>query len=117
RDVEWTDAGVGGAFRFVQRVWRLVGQAATAPARGGSNAPSEPATALRRAAHRALAGVDEDLAALRFNVAIAKMYELVNAITAASEEGANAVRDPTLVAARRAAIELLVHVIAPIMPH
>jgi leucyl-tRNA synthetase len=117
RDVEWTDAGVGGAFRFVQRIWRLVGLAGATPARRTVTAPptSDAAQALRRAAHRALAGVEADLGGLRFNVAIAKIYELVNAIAAAGSDGGAV--DPEVAAARREAVELLVHMMAPIMPH
>jgi leucyl-tRNA synthetase len=130
RDVEWTDAGVGGAFRFVQRVWRLVAQvvdgAGSSPVHGGGGPqsggrgvstaqPSEAAVALRRAAHRALAGVEADIAALRFNVAIAKIYELVNVIAATSGDGG--AKDAALAGARREAVELLVHMMAPYMPH
>ncbi len=117
RDVEWTDSGVGGAFRFVQRVWRLVGLAAETPgqATGSDGGQSEPSMALRRAAHRALSGIEADLGGLRFNVAIAKIYELVNAIAAVSGDGVAIA--PDVAAARREAVEILIHVMAPIMPH
>ncbi|WP_163981162.1 hypothetical protein, partial [Raoultella ornithinolytica] len=54
RDVIWTEEGVQGAARFVQRVWRLVNAAAAAQGR-------TEGTALRKAAHRALAAVEEDV--------------------------------------------------------
>ena len=89
RDVIWTEEGVAGAHRFVQRIWRLVGEAAALRSRMPSlgnalqNEISADALALRKAAHRALAAVEDNIGALRFNVAVARIYELVNAIAAA----------------------------------
>ena len=83
RDVIWTEEGVQGAARFVQRVWRLVSEVAERPA------PAEAATGdspLRRAAHKTLAAVEENIEALRFNVAVARIYELANALQAALQE-------------------------------
>ena len=79
RDVIWTEEGVQGAWRFVQRLWRLVGEIA----RDRRNAPAarpahfgEPALAVRKAAHRALAKVTEDIDKLRFNRCVAHIYEM-----------------------------------------
>ncbi len=115
RDVIWTEAGVEGAHRFVQRVWRLLGDALPEMAPAGSSAAMEngPAAAtLRKAAHRALKAVDDSFAGLRFNVAVAKIYELVNAIAAAlaAPEG------PPRVALREA-FDLLTRMMAPVTPH
>jgi leucyl-tRNA synthetase len=113
RDVEWTEAGVQGAARFVQRVWRLVNEVAAlapAPARASGDHP------LRRAAHKTLAAVEENIESLRFNVAVARIYELANAIQSELQSaalGAGASAAPVL----REAAELLVHMIAPMMPH
>src|SRR4029079_1830937 len=79
RDVIWTEEGVQGAGRFVQRIWRLVHEAAQAAKGAPRERPASfgaPALALRKAAHRALARVTEDIERLRFNVAIAQIYEL-----------------------------------------
>ena len=75
RDVEWTERGVQGAWRFTNRLWRLVGEAAeiarSAPAeRPKSFAPA--ALAVRKAAHRALARVTDDIEKLHFNVCVAR---------------------------------------------
>jgi leucyl-tRNA synthetase len=118
RDVIWSEEGVAGANRFVQRVWRLVGDwsTSTRPAADDArpNAPSAEALALRKAVHRALAAVDMNIAALRFNVAIARIHELVNAIaTAVSGD----LRDAALVAAIDEAMGLLAAMMAPRMPH
>jgi len=106
RDIEWTESGAEGAYRFVQRVWRLVSES-TAFA-GGND--SEASLQLRRAAHKALAAVTENLSDLRFNSAIARINELANALTAALRGKAEA-------PAAREAAEFLVLMCAPMMPH
>ncbi len=118
RDVIWTEEGVAGAHRFVQRVWRLVSDAAPGLPPPGRPAPAgddEAAVALRKLAHRALADVGEHIAALRFNVAVARIYELANAISAAAPRRGG--EGPSLAHARREALELLVQMMAPMMPH
>jgi leucyl-tRNA synthetase len=84
------------------------------------NAMSVDAIALRKATHRALAAVDDSLRALRFNVAVARIYELTNAITGAlsvlAEQRPDTV-DFSLGAAIREALDLLIEMVAPMMPH
>ena len=107
RDIEWTEAGAEGAWRFTQRIWRLVND--SAPYAGGSDA--EVSLELRRAAHKALAAVTDDLSSLRFNRAIARIYELANALGVALAGGrADA-------ASVKEAAEFLVLMSAPMMPH
>jgi len=109
RDIEWTDAGAEGCWRFVQRIWRLVSEAEGLPAPGAAAAPGdETSKALRQAAHKAIAAVTEDLGALRFNRAVAQLYMLSNAIADAPKA------DP---ATRREALETMVLLAAPMMPH
>ncbi|MGZ5927476.1 MAG: leucine--tRNA ligase [Rhizomicrobium sp.] len=109
RDIEWTDAGAEGCWRFVQRIWRLVSEAEGLPAAGSAAAPAdEISKTLRQAAHKAIAAVTEDLAGLRFNRAVAQLYMLSNAI--ADAPGADA-------ATRREALETMVLLAAPMMPH
>jgi leucyl-tRNA synthetase len=118
RDVIWTEEGVAGAHRFVQRIWRLVADSAPRLPAPDSPVPageSAAADALRKAAHRALAAVGENIRALRFNVAVARIYELANAIGAAAATPAGT--DPVLDAALREALELLTRMTAPMMPH
>jgi len=111
RDIEWTEAGAEGCWRFVQRVYRLVTETEL-DARAGAALPADvsgPSVELRRATHRAIAAVTEDLEALRFNRAVARIYELANAIGAAPSDVSGAVT--------REALETLVKLIGPMMPH
>jgi leucyl-tRNA synthetase len=106
RDMEWTEAGVAGAFRFTQRVFRLVETVGDMPTVGTSDAACD----LRRITHRTIAAVSEALDSFAFNVAVARLYELANAI-------ADAGNAPGIAAARREAVEMLARLIAPMMPH
>jgi leucyl-tRNA synthetase len=115
RDMEWTESGVAGAFRFTQRIWRLATNAAPAlpppgtPAEGAAG----PARRLRQATHRTIAAVTQALDDFAFNVAVARIHEFANAIAetdaAAAAEGMGA--------ARREALETLARLVAPMMPH
>jgi leucyl-tRNA synthetase len=115
RDVQWTEAGVAGAARFIQRVWRLVDDIAGKAAPKGTAKPAtfaEDATALRRAAHKALDKVGGHIEGLRFNVAVAQIYEFTSELQgAAGKSGAG------LDWALREGAEMLVQMIGPMMPH
>ncbi len=120
RDVQWTEAGVEGAWRFVQRIWRLVNKVAALPP---ADPPSEAAPSTTDAAQhdgaqqiyvasqRALSDVTEDLAALAFNRAVARIYELTNVLAGADSA------QTELHEALRAATAILVQLIGPMMPH
>ncbi|RBO91482.1 leucine--tRNA ligase [Nocardia puris] len=99
----WSTKDVVGAHRFLQRVWRLVVDEETGAVRVIEDAPS-PETL--RLLHRTIAGVDEDLAALRDNTAGAKLIELTNHLTKTYPDGAP-----------RTAVEPLVLMLAPLSPH
>jgi leucyl-tRNA synthetase len=113
RDIEWTEAGVEGAWRFTQRVWRLVGDAVHGP---GHVAKSDPAAVkeLRQVTHRTIAAVTDDIGGLRFNRAIARIYELSNALSAAMQGGG---RGADMAMAITEAARTLVLLMAPMMPH
>ena len=117
RDVIWTEEGVQGAWRFVQRLWRLIGEIADikAPAARPS-AFSDQALIVRKAAHRALANVSDDIARLRFNRCVAHIYECANALSDAigTSETAPA---PDFAWALREAGDILVRLFHPMMPH
>jgi leucyl-tRNA synthetase len=117
RDVIWSEEGVQGASRFVQRLWRLIGEIADvdAPAARPSNF-SEQALAVRKAAHRALAHVSQDIAKLRFNRCVAHIYECANALSDAIG-AAESKPSPDFAWALREAGDILVRLFHPMMPH
>ena len=117
RDMEWTEAGVLGAYRFTQRLFRLA--EAIAEGEAAEAAPGVFAAAarrLRQATHRTIAAVTEALESFAFNVAVARIHELANAI-AAAEKPAGASGQPGLAWALREAVDVLARLIAPMMPH
>ncbi len=119
RDVEWTEAGAQGTARFLQRVWRIVSEASElVPGAGRAEGGDKLALSLRKAAHKALAAVEENIEGLRFNVALAKIYELVNTLAGAlSADKALLAADGTAAAALLEATGLLVRMMAPMTPH
>ncbi len=121
RDVIWSEDGVQGASRFIQRVWRLVNAAAPClppPGALSNQPPDEAATALRRAAHQTLSDVLTGIERLRFNTAIAKLYTYVSTLQEAvdgplTKSGQN----PAYAAAAREAFDILIQLLAPMVPH
>jgi leucyl-tRNA synthetase len=119
RDIEWTAAGVDGAHRFLQRIWRLVREVAAKGAPAGASAPGDmgaEAEVLRRASHKTVAAVTTAIDKLRFNTAVAQIYELANALSAALQAAGAQPGDDTRFALREAA-ETLARVSAPMVPH
>ncbi len=102
RDLPWSEAGIEGCSRFVQRLWRLFHQIED----GSPDQGSEAGRALLRKTHRAIADVAEDIEALSFNKAVARIYELAGAA-----EKAHSCPE------RNFAIRTIMHLIAPMMPH
>jgi len=115
RDVIWTEAGVSGASRFMQRVWRLIHELLPKAAPKGSPKPAEfcsEALALRRAAHKTLYRVGQNIENLRFNVAVAQIYEFTGTLQSALGHSG-----PGMDWAIREAAEFLVQMFGPMMPH
>lgn len=116
RDIIWTEEGVLGAWRHVQRVWRVINEIAE-KTEAGIDEPAnfgEPALALRRMTHKTLAGVRKDFDSLGFNRAVAKIYEFLNAISKASQADLSGT---DMVFALRESADFLLHMMAPITPH
>ena len=98
RDLPWSEAGIEGCWRFVQRLWRLFGQF-------DANASGED-KALDRKTHQTIAAVAEDIEALAFNKAVARLYELTSAVEKAAPS-----------ASRNDAIRAVLLMSSPMMPH
>ena len=120
RDVIWTEAGVQGSFKQLQRLWRLTCEIERIV---GPERPARPADygdearRIRRIAHAALARIEDEIERLRFNVCIAAIYELANELAqAVGAIGEGPVGDD-LRAAFAEAGDILVHCFAPMMPH
>ncbi|WP_037155148.1 leucine--tRNA ligase [Rhizobium freirei] len=118
RDVIWSEAGVEGAHRFTQRMWRLVSEAADALKVVESNpAKDGEALAISQIAHRTLKAVQGDYDKLAFNKAVARIYEFVNALAAPLSKVAAGQADAAYGSAVREAVEILIALVAPITPH
>ncbi len=98
RDLPWSEAGIEGCARFVQRLWRLFRQ--YDPAATGED------KALDRKRDQTVHAVGQDIASLGFNKAVARIYELTGAVEKAAPS-----------ASRSAAIRVLLLLAAPMMPH
>ncbi|HEY5410707.1 MAG TPA: leucine--tRNA ligase [Caulobacteraceae bacterium] len=112
RDVQWTNGGIEGAWRFVHRVWNeFDSQPSSEPVVGG--AADAKAEELRRATHRLIKSFTEALEGFRFNSGIARLYEFLNILRGLPAEGAT----PGALAARAEALSALARLIAPVTPH
>ena len=113
RDLEWSDEGVNGAWRFLQRAWRAVRQTVQAGDADGAPPPEAGSAAdeLLRTAHRTIAGFTDDLERFHVNKAVARLHQLTNAIEKLRGDSA------TDRAVRRFAVETLVRLMAPLTPH
>jgi leucyl-tRNA synthetase len=121
RDVNWTEKGVQGAWRFTQRLWRVAGEAAEMAKGAPAARPATFALAalsLRKAAHGALAKVSDAIEKLHFNVAVAHIYEFASALQGAlGDLGKNGGVAPDMAYAIKEAADILVQLFHPMMPH
>ncbi|HEX8482346.1 MAG TPA: leucine--tRNA ligase [Allosphingosinicella sp.] len=104
RDLEWSEAGIQGSWRFVQRIWRLAAEEAERGSSTWLGDGDDPA--LERKVHRAIAAVGANIEALAFNKAVANLYELTNALEKAPHSPS-----------RSKAVETLIRLAAPMVPH
>ncbi|NYZ13107.1 leucine--tRNA ligase [Azospirillum sp. RWY-5-1] len=114
RDLEWTEAGIDGAWRYINRLWRMVTEPPVAlpGADETMTGPfSDRGNATRRLIHKTIAGMSDDLEKFRFNKAVARIRELTNALGEidGSGEGEGWVL--------REGYETAVRLIGPMMPH
>ncbi len=105
RDVQWTETGVEGSWRLVNRIWAEVDKAAETTAPFGSD---DEVKALRRATHKLIKAATEAFSGFRFNAGIAQFYAFLNTL-----KTLEAVQGPERVAALKA----LTVLVNPITPH
>ena len=114
RDLEWTETGIEGIWRYVNRLWRMVSEPSVPLAAPGSPMPAAlppGLAATRRVTHKTIAAVTDDLDKFRFNRAVARIRELTNTLEEfpSSEPGAPEVL--------REGLETLARLLGPMMPH
>ncbi len=111
RDVQWTNSGVEGSWRFTHRLWN---EFDSQPAGDfAHDEADETALALRKAAHKLIGFVTDSIEGFRFNSGVARLYEFLNALKAAPAEGAT----QAVLAARAEALDILARLVAPFTPH
>jgi leucyl-tRNA synthetase len=111
RDTQWSQAGVLGAWRFVNRVWEEFESQPQGVA--AATADDAAATAVRRATHKLIKQVTEAIDTFRFNSGIARLYEFLNLLKANPAADAS----PALLGARQEALSAFARLIAPFTPH
>ena len=109
RDVEWTQAGAEGAWRFIQKLWAL---ADAAPLEDDGPADKDIALDILRATHKTIEGVTRGIQEFRFNTSVAQIHELSNTLKKVENKTA-----PGLSTARRFAIRTLAQLVSPFAPH
>lgn len=107
RDVEWTESGVVGAWRFSKKVWALVANIEAGNPEVIAKDAKGDSENLRRFAHKALEKITVGIESFRFNTSVAQIYELTNAL------GKHKANDN----AKMEALGILIRAIAPFMPH
>jgi leucyl-tRNA synthetase len=118
RDLEWSEQGVEGAYRFISRVWRIAAHyeavlAATDEAVLDTAALGEAEKTLRRVLHITIKRVTDDIAnRFNFNTAISAIMELVNAIYVYKEQQPNP--NAALI---KEVFSVLLRLLAPFVPH
>jgi leucyl-tRNA synthetase len=112
RDLEWTDAGIEGAWRYLNRLWRIAAIARDiAPGKVPAiSALGEKDAAVLRQIHRTIAAVSDDLEKFRFNSAVARIRELSNALQDMSREDLGA-------HVFRFGVACVAQLIGPLTPH
>ncbi|MCK5545848.1 MAG: class I tRNA ligase family protein, partial [Rhodospirillaceae bacterium] len=114
RDLDWTDSGIEGAWRYVSKLWRMVAENISNLPPIESEESGVPdnlegnADALHRQIHKTIDGVTRDLDAFHFNKAVARIRELTNSLANSTEDSGAVLRE---------GFETVTKLINPMMPH
>ncbi len=114
RDLDWTDSGIDGAWRYLNRLWRMVSNPSFEPSPVGADLPESfgpAAMAVHRMAHKTIHAVSNDLDKFHFNKAVARIRELTNEVDRLNADEAGAGW------ALREGLETIVRLVGPMMPH
>ncbi len=106
RDLEWTEAGIQGAWKYINRLWRLINDVDFSALRA-TETDANASMAMRRKIHTAVHEMTRDLDQFHFNKAVARFRELSNALESFNGDGK----------VLREGLETLVKLISPVMPH
>ena len=110
RDLEWTDAGIEGAWRYIGRLWRLVASCQLPEEKTNADNRQLATDNLKKLTHKTIAAVTDDLERFHFNKAIARIRELTNLVEATPSNAETT-------ATRMEAIVAAIHLMNPFMPH
>lgn len=106
RDLEWTESGIDGSWRYVNKLWKLLLELSNTP---DAEIDVNATLKLRQETHKTIAKVTEDIERFHFNKAIARIRELSNLL--------GQIADKSSGSARKEAVSAIIHLIAPFMPH
>jgi len=117
RDLEWTDAGIDGAWRYINRLWNLVGSYNDILKKLGSDSEDEKSNPelLRKFTHKTIADVTQDIERFHFNRAIARIREHTNRLEGVLDN--KIMREPKFREAFAEALFATIHLLNPFMPH
>lgn len=114
RDLEWSEAGIEGAWRYINRIWRLVmthQERIRTVVRTAPSNFSEPYLSLQKLMHKTIDGVTEDIRQFRLNRSIARIRELTNALESCTPS------DPEDYGLFTQALETALILLQPMVPH
>jgi len=122
RDIQWTQAGIEGAFRFMQRIWRLVDDLADKIGDGKTDnykPQAEQTDRLYQFTHQTIARVTDDLEQFAFNRAVARLYELYNLLAdvATNNKDKQQTLTPAKAASLHHSLTCFTQMLAPFIPH
>jgi leucyl-tRNA synthetase len=111
RDLEWTEAGIDGAWRYLNRVWRLALEIGELPHHEAPATLSPAGQELKRTIHRTVKEVTDEIERLHFNKAVALVRELSNAMEGFERS------DPATPALLREGLRVVTQLLGPMVPH